>query len=473
MPDYPNFVGGTYQSRFPNFAADRCINLYPETSETGTGRSKAMLVGTPGLATFTTGLAGAVRGLWAGGPNLCMCVAGSKLYSIAADGTATLLGDVGDDGKPVQMFGTQAELFIVSAGKGWRWGGAGVQPVYYKDTSTQLNATAGAFLDGHFLVVDPSESPIRFRHSAPFDASVWDPLDFASKEGQADALVYMLSDHQDLWLFGSDTAEVWRNNYSSAPETFPWERDPGAFIHYGNRAPWATVRMPYGVAWLSGDTRGTLFAVWAQGYQPKRISTPAVEAAWASYTSPMDAEAYTYVEDGHFFWVITFPNDDATWVFDATTGLWHERARWDGSQFRRDRTRGHAFVHGKHLVGDFGSGTIYEMSLTIPSDAGTPIRRLRRAPYLVEEELRIYHHRFELLLEVSAASDVTLQWSDDGAKTFTPGKTVSTGPPANDQRVIWRRLGEARHRVYQVSITSSTARVALLDAHLRLTVGQN
>jgi hypothetical protein len=473
MASYPNFVGGTYQSRFPNLAADRSINLYPEASEAGTARSKAMLVGTPGLANFTTGLAGAVRGLWAGGANLCYAVAGSKLYSIAANGTATLLGDVGDDGKPVQMFATQAELFIVSAGKGWRWGGTSVQPVYYKDTQTQLNAKAGAFLDGYFLVIDPSESPIRFRHSAPFDASSWDQLDFASKEANADGLVMMLADHADLYLFGTDTTEVWRRNADPDPAAFPWQPAAGAFMQYGNRAPWATVRLPGGVGWLSGDPRGQLIAVYAQGYQPKRVSTHAVEAAWAAYTSPADAEAYTYSEDGHYFWVITFPNDDATWVYDVTTGLWHERARWDGSQFRRHRSRGHAFVHGKHLVGDYAAGTIYEMSLALTSDAGAAIRRLRRAPYLVDQETRVFHHRFELVLEVSAAVDVTLQWSDDGGKTFNAGKTINTGAPSSDQRIIWRRLGEARHRVYQTTITSSNARVALLDAQLRLTQGMN
>lgn len=471
MPSYPGFVGGTYQSRFPNWAADRCINLYPEVSETGTARSRAMLVGTPGIANFTTGLAGAVRGLWAGGNDLCFCVAGSKLYQIAANGSATERGDVGDDGKPAQMFGTQTELFIVSNGKGWRWNGTSVVPVYYKDTQTQLNARAGAFLDGYFVVIDPSESPIRFRHSAPFDATTWEQLDFASKEGNADGLVMILADHSDLYLFGTDTTEVWRRNADPDPTAFPWQPASGAFMQYGNRAPWATVRLPGGVGWLSGGPRGQLFAVYAQGFQPRRVSTAAVEAAWAGYSSPTDAEAYTYAEDGHFFWVITFPNDDATWVYDVTTGLWHERARWDGSQFRRHRSRGHAFVHGKHLVGDYAAGTVYHMSLAHASDAGASIRRLRRAPYLAEENHRIFHHRFELELQASAAVDVTLQWSDDGAKTFNAGKTVNTGAPADDRRVVWRRLGEARHRVYQVSITSSTATLALLDAHLRLTAG--
>ncbi len=473
MGNYQNFVGGTYQSRFPNFAADRCINLYPEAAEAGTGRSQAMLVGTPGLTQFTTGLAGPVRALWAGGPNLCLCVAGSTLYRIESSGSATALGNVGNDGKPAQIFATQAEAFLVSAGKGWRWAGQGVQPVYYKDTQTQLNATAGAFLDGYFLVIDPSESPIRFRHSAPLDASVWDQLDFASKEGNSDGLVMMLADHSDLYLFGTDTTEVWRRNADPDPAAFPWQPAAGAFMQYGCRAPWSVVRLPGGVGWLSGDPRGQLIAVYAQGYQPKRVSTHAVEAAWAAYTSPADAEAYTYSEDGHYFWVITFPNDDATWVYDVTTGLWHERARWENGQFRRHRSRFHCFVHGRHLVGDYASGTIYSMSLAHTSDAGVAIRRLRRAPYLVDEEARIFHHRFELTLDVSAAVNVTLQWSDDGAKTFNAGRTVNTGAPASDQRIIWRRLGEARHRVYQITITSSDARVALLDAHLRLTRGMH
>ena len=81
----------------------------------------------------------------------------------------------------------------------------------------------------------------------------------------------------------------------------------------------------------------------------------------------MDAEAYTYTEDGHYFWVISFPTADATWVYDVTTKLWHERAWLSGGTLHRHRSRGHAYVFGKHLVGDWETGTIAQRSSSIGS----------------------------------------------------------------------------------------------------------
>ena len=38
-----------------------------------------------------------------------------------------------------------------------------------------------------------------------------------------------------------------------------------------------------------------------------------------------DARAFTYQKDGHHFYVLTFPTGNKTFVFDASTSLWHER----------------------------------------------------------------------------------------------------------------------------------------------------
>jgi hypothetical protein len=471
MGNYPGFIGGAYTDRYPQLAADQLINLYPQPVESGTGRSPAGLVGTPGLRQFAGGLAGAVRGLWAGG-DLCFCAAGSQLYQVYETGGVKSWGNIDDDQLPVGMFPTQDELFIVSAGKGWRWGGSTVEAVLLGGGS-QLEASAGAFLDGHFLAIDPSVSPIRFRRSATFDASTWATLNYAEKEAHGDGLLWMMADHKDLWLWGTDTLEIWRQNYSANPDAFPWEPDPGAFQQIGNVAPYATVQMPRGTGWLAGDTRGEIYALWSQGYNPKRISTHAVEAAWSNYTGKADAEAYVYAEDGHYFWVISFPNDDATWVYDVTTGLWHQRGWWDGATVRRHRSRGHAFVWNKHLVGDFQHGTIYQMSLDLSSDDGVAIHRRRRAPYIVEAEQKIFYHQFQLVADLNVATDFTLAWSDDGAESFVGNLVVNSGAPADDQRIQWRRLGSARHRVFQVSALSSTAKIALVDAHIRATPGAN
>jgi len=469
--EFPGFIGGTYESRSLPANAQRCVNYYPEVDESRSGKSNVILQPTPGLAVFSSGLAGALRGLWAGEGRL-FAVAGATLYEIDSDGGPTILGNVGDDGKPVQMFPNGNQLAIISNGLFWVHTGVElIQPVF-TDTEDPVTAVQGGFLDGYFLVIDvpDAEDPAsvrRFRHSALQDGQTWDPLDYASKEGYPDQLVGMLADHEDLWLSGSQTTEVWRNNYSTAPESFPWERDPGAFIHYGNIAPWATVRLPEGLGWLAGDPRGHAMAFYAVGYRPQRVSTHAIEAAWAAYSTVADAEGYTYLEDGHNFWVLQFPTADATWVYDAITKLWHERQALDGS---RHRSRGHAYVFGKHLVGDFEDGTIYQMSLSLTDDAGDDIKRIRTAPYIHQEEARIFHHRFELDYEAAATVDVALDWSDDKGLTWSTPRAVATGAPTADGRVIWRRLGEARHRIYRTTITSGV-RTALLKAHLRLTPG--
>lgn len=471
------FVGGTYQSRHLNANAQRTVNWFPQIDESGSGKAKAILAATPGLTVFKSGLAGAIRGLFAGEGRL-FAVAGSTLYEIASDGTPTNWGNVGNDGNPVTMLVNGNQLAIISNGLLWIHTGTELVQPTFTGGSDPVTARAGTFLDSYFIVADMPDAAVpesvkRFRHSALLDGKIWDPLEFAGKEGHPDMLLTVLADHQDLWLFGSQTTEVWRNNYSEAPESFPWERDPGAFIHYGNIAPWATARFPEGVGWLAGDPRGHAMAFQARGYRPHRISTHAVEQAWSKYSTAVDAEGYTYSEDGHYFWVITFPTADATWVYDVTTKLWHERAWLSGETLHRHRSRGHAYVFGKHLVGDWETGTIYEMGLGLGSDAGADIRRIRTAPYISEEEARIFYHRLQLDLQADQNISVSLDFSNNSARIWSTARTLTTGPGDEDgeQRAIWRRLGEARHRVFRVTITSDEVDLALLNAHVKATAG--
>jgi hypothetical protein len=51
-----------------------------------------------------------------------------------------------------------------------------------------------------------------------------------------------------------------------------------------------------------------------------------LEYAIQSYGNITDAIGYTYQQDGHPFYVLIFPSAEATWVYDVSTQLWHERA---------------------------------------------------------------------------------------------------------------------------------------------------
>jgi hypothetical protein len=126
--------------------------------------------------------------------------------------------------------------------------------------------------------------------------------------------------------------------------------------------------------------------------------------------------SYVLVDQGHTFWVNYFPSGNATWVYDAATQTWSE---WDyldpvlGPVAHRSQC--HCFAFGKHLVGDWKTGTIYEMNINFYDDFGSPLRRLRRAPHISTEQERIAHAELIIDLEVGLGSAMVLTGASSAA----------------------------------------------------------
>lgn len=107
------------------------------------------------------------------------------------------------------------------------------------------------------------------------------------------------------------------------------------------------------------------------------------------------------------------------------------------------------------------------------------IRRLRRAPHLNQENLRVFYRRFELDLErgVGRANGqgadplVMLRLSRDGGHTWGEPQLMSAGKiGVYTQRVIARRLGQARDTVFEVTVSDPVA-WSLVQAWLDLEAG--
>ena len=335
-------------------------------------------------------------------------------------------------------------------------------------TSTPDYVTAAqvAFLDTYFIVI-PSGGTKSYYISAPNDALNWSPLDYQRKAAFPDNIASILADHEELWLWGSETTEVHRNT-GSADVVF--QRDPGAFIHQGIRAPFTACSLANGVAWVGGDVRGNAIAWLSEGYTPRRISTHAVETQWAGYSTLVDAVAFVYTQDGHQFWVISFPTADATWVYDATSGQWHERGWWNGSAQSRVRYAYHGYVFGMHLVGDWQNGKLYSLDPTVYTDAGTAIHRMRTAPHISDEEKWSFYSRFRLANRGGGAP--TLEWSDDLGATFNTARAASSRriSSGSTQLSEWRRLGRARDRVFRVEF-SDAAQCVITGAYIDMSTG--
>jgi hypothetical protein len=280
-------------------------------------------------------------------------------------------------------------------------------------------------------------------------------------------------------VFGTDSVEVW---YNAGSADFPLERIQGAFNEIGCVSAYSIAKLDNGLFWLGTDARGQGIVYRANGYTGTRVSTHAIEYAIAQYGNISDAIAYTYQQEGHAFYVLTFPSGNATWVYDVSTQAWHERAGFDAGQFMRHRSNCQCNFGGNIIVGDFENGNLYRFDLDVYADNGGVqkwLRSWRALPPGENNFKRTAHHTLQLNAETGVGLNTgqgsdpqcMLRWSDDGGHTWSNEHWASMGQIGEyGYRTFWRRLGmtlKLRDRVYEVSGTDPV-KIAITGAELVL-----
>lgn len=467
-------LGQAYVARSVNAADNRMVNLYPEPLPTPEGKTSGFLNRAPGLRKLATVGTGPIRGLWAYG-DYGYAVSGDRLYRIDSTWNVTPIGLIAGTGQ-VSMVDNGTQLFIATNPISYIYDAASEELAQITDIDFPGAVTVG-YLDGYFIFQEPNSQ--RFWTSELLDGTQIDPLSFASAEGMPDNLVSLFVDHREVWLFGTQSVEVW---YDAGLEGFPLARIQGAVNEFGCAATFSVAKMDNSLFWLGADQRGHGIVFRANGYAGQRISTHAVEYAIQSYDVISDAIAFTYQQDGHSFYVLTFPSAQATWVYDAATNAWHERAGFANGQFIRHRANCQMFYSEEVVVGDFQNGNIYAYDLDQFSDGDFPqkwLRSWRALPTNQNNLKRTAQHSLQIDMQtgvglnVGQGSDpqVMLRWSDDGGHTWSNEHWMSIGKiGAYGTRAIRRRLGmtlKLRDRVYEASGTDPV-KIAIVGAELIL-----
>lgn len=497
-------LGASYVARSVNAADNRMVNLFPEAVPEG-GKEAGFLNRAPGLRLLGTVGLGPVRGMWYHN-NFLYVVSGTQFYKVTSTYSSTLLGVVLGTGL-VSMADNGVQIFIAAGTAG--------SYIYNTDTNVFGAITdpdfAGAlqvgYLDQYFVFIEPNSQNVWV--TSLLDGTSIDPTDLEQTAGSPDNLVGMIVDHREVWLFGQNSVEVW---YNAGNADFPLSRVQGAFNEIGCAATFSIAKMDNSLFWLGADARGQGIVYRANGYSGQRISTHAVEWQIQQYGTISDAVGYTYQQDGHSFYVLTFPSANKTWVLDITTNSWHERAGYNGltGEFTRHRSNCQAAFNNEVVVGDYENGNLYAFDLDVYADNGVSQRWLRswRAISPGDNDLkRTAHHSLtldceagvglegaevyitllaetedtittesglDLLLAYTPAvlgseSKVMLRWSDDGGHTWSNEHWRSMGKIGQyGYRTIWRRLGmttKLRDRVYEVSGTDPV-KVIIIGAHI-------
>lgn len=483
-----DFCGQSYTYSSVNFDAQRAVNIFPVKTDTAIGGAQPMpnssksvygMQLAPGKAPFSTLADTPIRGQHQV-LGRAFAVAGYGLYEIFSNGTSILRGSLLTNTGNVSMDDNGIQLCIVDGSTTGGFVFTFATNVFAQITDPYfLGATSVTFIDGYFLFTKPNSGI--YYLSALYNGLTGDPLLFATAEGSPDNLLFARSLHKEIWLFGTNTIEV----VSNTGGLFPFTPNQGGFIEYGCAAPFSIAHMANTLFWLGNDPEGSGIVWMATGYTPVRISTFAVEFAIGQYGNISDAVGYTYQEEGHFFYVLNFTSANTTWVYDVSLGMWHERAAFSliSGFYERDRAQSHMYVFGKHLVGDYANGIIYQQSLSIYQDNGNPIRWMRTAPHIADDLEYIFYSRFQLDMQTgtgiaSGASQdmspqVMLKWSDDGAHTWSNEYWQDVGAIGQYKvRVIWRRLGRSRDRVFCVAGSTNT-KTFLIAGHIDIEQGTN
>lgn len=486
-----SFCGGSYTLQSINADNQRCVNLYPEADETGEGRSKLILLPTPGLISLTADLDGPPRAQLEFNGRLFV-IAGTKLYEVKLVSlgfpihiSLTVLGTgIANDGLPASMAANELQLLMCSAGSVYLFTFA--TNAFVQVPAANFTLPSGpapviqvAFCDSFFLALIANSQTVQI--SNVLDGVNWNLNGQIVVSVFPDNIISMIVDHRELGLIGRKKSVV----YVATGSLNVFDPQPGGFIEQGGIATFGASQLDNSVFWVGGDDKGSGIGWRLNGYTPVRITTHAVELAWKSYPRRDDAVSYAYQSSGHSFWQLLFPSanngNGATWDYDTATGLWHER---DFLNVTTGANMGHpswnhSFWNGVHLVGDWRSNKLYQMDEAFFDNNGVPITRVRRAPHISTELETIKYSRFILDMETGLGTQtgagsnplVYLRWSDDGGHTWSSPQPRSAGVAgAYKTRIRWARLGRARVRTYEVSC-SEPIPIRFVDAYVNASPG--
>jgi hypothetical protein len=501
------------------------IGVLPETVITALG------TGTGGTGTYTIN-----RSQTVASGTLNSATVGAVVTATIAGLTMTVSAvssGVLHVGQTVQGAGVTIDTIITALGTGT--GGVGTYTLSVASTVavgvtmfginfSVLPSTDGAFSGAN--TVDVMDNYIVYNNpttqqwgSTDLLSPISPQTSYSLKDGAPDDLVALIVDHREVYLMGEISSEVW-TDVGTVP--FPFQRIPGTSTQHGIAAPFSLYRLGNSFAYVSRNNRGQSQIMQMQGYIPQRISTHAVENTLANQYVE-DAIAWTYQLEGHEVYVVTFPTLNLTWAYDSTTQLWH---KWlytnNDNEYQRHRGNCCATFQGLVIIGDYENGKLYQLDKTNYTDDGQNVRRLRRAPHLVTEFQRQYFDELQIQFQpgvgttgLSAAlqginlqspyiitdtgtltigaletvylgefntinvntpttyPQAMLRWSSDGGSTWSNEHWTGVGQTGKYRnRAIWRRLGTARDRIFEVVVTDPVNFV-IISANLKVQGADN
>ena len=293
-----------------------------------------------------------------------------------------------------------------------------------------------------------------FHWSEPGDPTDWQGQT-ATLENQPDLGLSMFYSAGYLWFHGQSSIEVWRDDGVS------FAREGQGAIQRGNIAKYSVTEINGSFYWLDQNREVCRLT----GFTVGVISNPNLSRYLKSFSAVSDAQGDYLKIEGRHFYVLSFPTEGKTLVYDIGLNMWYEWGYWNAGSAQYEAWKGNCVTDAtdwnKVLVGDRLSSLIYEMGGT--TDNGDTIRTVITTDGVDRGQPNVNKFCHELVLQFKRADtattpkSMTIKWRDDGSTTWQTERTEAIEAQSKTDLIVKaRRLGKYRQRHWQFIMTDAT-----------------
>lgn len=433
------FPATTAPSRNPTENGGRLLNAYAEAAPEGS-RSKIIIRRAPGLTEeFEVGSADHRGAILVNG--VLYVANGTSGYTVTESGglyTITqLTGTVSGEGRVMFARNMKSGAADVLANTS-----SGVD-VFTSSTVSALadgdlpSSISTCFLDGYFFFAIADG---RCFASGLNDTAIAG-TDFITAEASPDGLKRGVPKERELLLMGNNSIEFWVNTGNATG--FPFSRGPvvnvGLLDTYcvsGFEEGW-----PGNMIWVGGDRR----VYELRGYSHVPISPPHLERLLNEVADTSEIDAHVFVNAGKPCFVLS--SNSWTWVYDVSVGKWHERESVDRVNWR---CRFGVAAFNKWITFDRDTQKVMSIQDKVHEEVTDKLiwEVQSTQGHSFPARLRVERASFDIVTAVGVDKGrdpiesnpvVTIDWSDDGGRTWGNGLLRTLGTQGEVVEVdVWR-----------------------------------
>lgn len=404
--------------------------------------------------------------------DLVYIVSAGNLYSFSEAGVLTLIESGLFTDQTHVTWAESADLTLITAGAVRKlFASNGGVPVEYDGTTAQKLTDTDAPQQSTHLVMFDTYLLSNDKSQAKFDESVVhseeaNPVSFKgaffSAENKADPLNALLSEWDEVALFGSRSIE---NFYNDGVE--PFVPIPGGTVADGTRSPWTIKIVDNAYFFLNTGRR----LVRLDGRQPTVLSQ-AIDNILSESPDFENAEGEVFTLQGKTLYLLTI--NDRTFVYDYALQEWvGEWGSWDTTTatYRKFKARNFLDVKpwGVTLCTDKDTGAIYKLDFDEDRDAGDVEVRSSvitgnidhgtgREKRSNELRLRLKRGQKPKVSDTDEPPKLLVRWRDNGSKVWSNWRDVFLGFEGDAEFYYsLYMLGSYRARQYNFVCTDDVA----------------